>query len=57
MSVMHPQDLSRCSDEELLRIGLEDVQALGVLGVFYDRYEDSAAGLLSAGVGACRSRG
>src|SRR5665213_2260278 len=37
MSVMHSRDLSRCSDEELLRIGLEDAQALGV---FYDRYED-----------------
>lgn len=37
MSVMRSRDLSRCSDEELLRIGLEDVQALGV---FYDRYED-----------------
>jgi RNA polymerase sigma factor (sigma-70 family) len=37
MSVMRSRDLSRCSDEELLRIGLEDAQALGV---FYDRYED-----------------
>jgi RNA polymerase sigma factor (sigma-70 family) len=30
--------LSKCSDEELLRIGLEDAEALGV---FYDRYEDA----------------
>jgi RNA polymerase sigma factor (sigma-70 family) len=30
------RDLSRCSDEELLEIGLDDVQAFGV---FYDRYE------------------
>jgi RNA polymerase sigma factor (sigma-70 family) len=30
------RDLSRCSDEELLEIGLHDVQAFGV---FYDRYE------------------
>jgi RNA polymerase sigma factor (sigma-70 family) len=37
MSVMRSRDLARCSDEELLRIGLEDAQALGV---FYDRYED-----------------
>ncbi len=29
-------DWSRCSDEELLEIGLEDAQAFGV---FYDRYE------------------
>ncbi|MGA9284809.1 MAG: RNA polymerase sigma factor [Solirubrobacteraceae bacterium] len=29
-------DLSRCSDEELLEIGLEDAQAFAV---FYDRYE------------------
>jgi len=35
---MSPRDLSRCSDEELLQIGLEDAQALGV---FYDRYEDA----------------
>jgi RNA polymerase sigma factor (sigma-70 family) len=38
MSVMRWRDLSRCSDEELLRIGLEDAEALGV---FYDRYEDA----------------
>jgi RNA polymerase sigma factor (sigma-70 family) len=31
-------DLSRCSDEELLEIGLDHVQAFGV---FYDRYERS----------------
>jgi RNA polymerase sigma factor (sigma-70 family) len=37
MSVMRSRDLARCSDEELLRIGSKDVQALGV---FYDRYED-----------------
>jgi RNA polymerase sigma factor (sigma-70 family) len=30
------RDLSRCSDEELLEIGLDDVEAFGV---FYDRYE------------------
>jgi RNA polymerase sigma factor (sigma-70 family) len=36
MSVMRSRDLSRCSDEELLRIGLQDAEALGV---FYDRYE------------------
>jgi len=35
---MASQDLSRCSDEELLRLGLEDARALGV---FYDRYEDA----------------
>ncbi|HEY2200770.1 MAG TPA: RNA polymerase sigma factor [Solirubrobacteraceae bacterium] len=34
---MRPNDLSRCSDEELLVLGLRDVQAFGVL---YDRYED-----------------
>jgi len=33
---VRPGDLSRCSDEELLEIGLDDVQAFGV---FYDRYE------------------
>ncbi len=38
MSWMSPRDLSRCSDEELLQIGLKDAQALGV---FYDRYEDA----------------
>lgn len=38
MSAMRSRDLSRCSDEELLRIGLEDVEALAV---FYDRYEDA----------------
>ncbi len=38
MSAMSPRDLSRCSDEELLEIGLKDAQALGVL---YDRYEDA----------------
>jgi RNA polymerase sigma factor (sigma-70 family) len=32
------RDLSRCSDEELLEIGLHDAQAFGA---FYDRYEDS----------------
>jgi RNA polymerase sigma factor (sigma-70 family) len=35
---MRSRDLSRCSDEELLQIGLEDAEALGV---FYDRYEDA----------------
>jgi RNA polymerase sigma factor (sigma-70 family) len=34
---MRSRDLSRCSDEELLRIAETDVQALGL---FYDRYED-----------------
>ncbi|MGO9322899.1 MAG: RNA polymerase sigma factor [Solirubrobacteraceae bacterium] len=33
---MRARDLSRCSDEELLEIGLDDAQAFGV---FYDRYE------------------
>ncbi|HSZ15047.1 MAG TPA: RNA polymerase sigma factor [Solirubrobacteraceae bacterium] len=33
---MTARDLSRCTDEELLEIGLEDAQAFGV---FYDRYE------------------
>jgi RNA polymerase sigma factor (sigma-70 family) len=36
--VMRSRDLSRCSDEELLRIGKQDARALAV---FYDRYEDS----------------
>ena len=40
MSAMSPRDLSRCSDEELLQIGLEDARALGV---FYDRYEDACS--------------
>jgi RNA polymerase sigma factor (sigma-70 family) len=35
---MPSRDLTRCSDEELLQIGLEDARALGV---FYDRYEDA----------------
>jgi DNA-directed RNA polymerase specialized sigma24 family protein len=35
---MPSRDLTRCSDEELLRIGLQDAHALGV---FYDRYEDT----------------
>jgi RNA polymerase sigma factor (sigma-70 family) len=34
---MRSRDLSRCSDEELLRIAQKDAHALGV---FYDRYED-----------------
>jgi len=37
MWLMSSRDLSRCSDEELLEIGLGDAEALGVL---YDRYED-----------------
>jgi RNA polymerase sigma-70 factor (ECF subfamily) len=35
---MRSRELSSCSDEELLRIGVQDAQALGVL---YDRYEDA----------------
>jgi RNA polymerase sigma factor (sigma-70 family) len=35
---MPSRDLTRCSDEELLQIGLQDAHALGV---FYDRYEDA----------------
>jgi RNA polymerase sigma factor (sigma-70 family) len=35
---MPSRDLTRCSDEELLQIGLDDVRALGV---FYDRHEDA----------------
>jgi RNA polymerase sigma factor (sigma-70 family) len=36
MEVVASRDQSRCSDEELLEIGLHDAQAFGV---FYDRYE------------------
>src|ERR1039458_6679615 len=35
MSVMRSQDLSRCSDEELLRIGVEGVQGAGGVLALY----------------------
>jgi Sigma-70 region 2 len=35
--VVSPNELSRCSDEELLVLGAQDAQAFGAL---YDRYED-----------------
>jgi RNA polymerase sigma-70 factor, ECF subfamily len=42
------KDLSRCSDEELLEIGLDDVQAFGV---FYDRYERQLLGFFRRATG------
>jgi RNA polymerase sigma-70 factor (ECF subfamily) len=42
------RDLSRCSDEELLEIGLDDAQAFGV---FYDRYEGALLGFLRRATG------
>ncbi len=45
---MSTGDLSRCSDEELLQIGLEDAAALGVL---YDRYEAPLLGFFRRATG------
>ncbi|HEY2630979.1 MAG TPA: RNA polymerase sigma factor [Solirubrobacteraceae bacterium] len=41
-------DLSRCSDEELLEIGLRDAEAFGVL---YDRYEETLLGFFRRATG------
>jgi RNA polymerase sigma factor (sigma-70 family) len=42
------RDLSRCSDEELLEIGLQDAQAFGA---FYDRYEGALLGFFRRATG------
>lgn len=41
-------DISRCSDEELLEIGLRDADAFGV---FYDRYETTLLGFFRRATG------
>jgi RNA polymerase sigma factor (sigma-70 family) len=46
--VVIPNELSRCSDEELLALGATDAQAFGVL---YDRYEDPLLAFLRRATG------
>jgi RNA polymerase sigma factor (sigma-70 family) len=46
--VVRPTDLSRCSDEELLEMGLEDALAFGEL---YDRHERALLGFFRRATG------